>query len=373
MSILQKIAEIEAEMARTQRNKATMGHLGLLKARLAKLRRELLMPKSGPSGGGEGFDVAKTGDARVGFVGFPSVGKSTLLTNIAGVYSEVADYEFTTLTTVPGVIRYKGAKIQLLDLPGIIEGAKDGKGRGRQVIAVARTCNLILIVLDALKPLQHKTIIERELEGFGIRLNKKPPNVYFKKKEKGGINLTSTVAQSELDLETVKTILAEYKIHNADITLKVDATAEDIIDIVEGNRVYVPCIYVLNKIDQITIEELDIVYKIPHCIPISAHHKWNFDDLLERMWEYLSLIRMFADELFSRYTKPKGQLPDYNAPIVLPSGSPTVEDLCAKIHKNLLKEFKFALVWGSSVKHNPQRCGKDHVLYDEDVVQIVKK
>lgn len=48
---------------------------------------------------------------------------------------------------------------QLLDLPGIIEGAKDGKGRGRQVIAVGRTCNLILIVLDALKPLHHKRII----------------------------------------------------------------------------------------------------------------------------------------------------------------------------------------------------------------------
>ena len=104
-----------------------------------------------------------------GFVGFPSVGKSTLLTNLAGVYSEVAAYEFTTLTTVPGCIKYKGAKIQLLDLPGIIEGAKDGKGRGRQVIAVARTANLIFIVLDVLKPLGHKQIIEKELEGFGIR------------------------------------------------------------------------------------------------------------------------------------------------------------------------------------------------------------
>ena len=70
-----------------------------------------------------------------------------------------------------------GAKIQLLDLPGIIEGAKDGKGRGKQVIAVARTCNLIVIVLDAMKPVTHKRIIERELEGFGIRLNKQPPNI----------------------------------------------------------------------------------------------------------------------------------------------------------------------------------------------------
>lgn len=74
-STLAKIAEIEAEMARTQKNKATAHHLGLLKARLAKLRRELITPKGGGGGGpGEGFDVAKTGDARIGFVGFPSVG-----------------------------------------------------------------------------------------------------------------------------------------------------------------------------------------------------------------------------------------------------------------------------------------------------------
>lgn len=46
--------------------------------------------------------------------------------------------------------------------------------------------------------------------------------------------------------------------------------------------------------DQISIEELDIIYKIPHTVPISAHHKWNFDDLLEKMWEYLELIRMYV-------------------------------------------------------------------------------
>lgn len=365
-TILQKIAEIESEMARTQKNKATSNHLGLLKAKLAKLRRELIEPKGGGAAKpGEGFDVAKTGDARIGFVGFPSVGKSTLLSNLAGVYSEVAAYEFTTLTTVPGVIRYKGAKIQLLDLPGIIEGAKDGKGRGKQVIAVARTCNLILLVLDVLKPLHHKKLIEKELEGFGIRLNKRPPNISLKRKEKGGINLTTTCAQSTLDSDYVKTILGEYRICNADVILREDVTEDDLIDVVEGNRVYIPCIFVLNKIDQISIQELDILYKVPHTVPISAHHKWNFDDLLEKIWEYLALVRI--------YTKPKGQLPDYSAPVVLQAGRVTIEDFCNNIHKSIMKQFKNALVWGSSVKYQPQKVGREHELIDEDVVQILKK
>ena len=127
---------------------------------------------------------------------------------------QVAAYEFTTLTCVPGVVKYKGAKLQMLDLPGIIEGAKDGKGRGRQIIAVARTCSCLLIVLDAAKPLTHKLIIERELDGFGIRLNKQAANISIKKREKGGISLSSTVKLTKVDPDTVVSVLKEYKVIN---------------------------------------------------------------------------------------------------------------------------------------------------------------
>lgn len=89
------------------------------------------------------------------------------------------------------------------------------------------------------------------------------------------------------------------------------------------------------------------------------------DGLLEKIWEYLSLIRV--------YTKPRGQIPDYSSPVVLSSSSSKVEDFCCRIHKSLLEEFKYAVVWGKSVKHNPQKVGKDHQLQDEDVVQIIKK
>eukprot|EP00744_Colponema_vietnamica_P000442 GILI01000799.1.p2 GENE.GILI01000799.1~~GILI01000799.1.p2 ORF type:complete len:371 (-),score=111.71 GILI01000799.1:57-1169(-) len=369
MSIVQKIAEIENEMARTQKNKATAYHLGLLKAKLAKLRRELISGPAGGKGGaggpGEGFDVTKSGDARVGLIGFPSVGKSSLLNKLTGTFSAVASYEFTTLTCIPGVIRYKGAKIQLLDLPGIIEGAKDGKGRGRQVIAVGRTCNLILIVLDAMKPLTHKRIIEKELEGFGIRLNQKPPAISFRRKDKGGLAITNTVPLTKLDKELVTSICHEYRIHNADVVFKCDATADELIDVIEGNRVYIPCLYVLNKIDQITIQELDLLDRVPHYVPISVHQEWNLDALVEKMWHYLDLLRI--------YTKPKGQIPDYNSPVVVPAQKCTVEDFCLRIHKALVRQFKYALVWGKSVKHNPQKVGREHQLVDEDVVQIIKK
>ena len=153
--IMEKIATIELEMSRTQKNKATSAHLGTLKAKLAKLRRELITPKSqGGSAKEESFEVAKTGDSRIGFVGFPSVGKSTLLTNLAGVYSEVAAYEFTTLTTVPGCIKYKGAKIQLRDgkqltlpswmsfhhLPeyGIVSSSQSSSKAAAQILRTAR-------------------------------------------------------------------------------------------------------------------------------------------------------------------------------------------------------------------------------------------
>merc|ERR1712205_240039 len=206
MTTVQKIQDIEDEMARTQKNKATSGHLGLLKANLAKLKRELISDASGKSGGGgagEGFDVSKSGDARVGLVGFPSVGKSTLLNVLTSTFSEAAAYEFTTLTCIPGVIQYKGAKIQLLDLPGIIEGAKDGKGRGRQVISTARTCSLIIIVMDVSRPLTHKKLIEKELEGFNIRLNREKPDIKISRKEAGGITFTSEKPLTMLNKETI--------------------------------------------------------------------------------------------------------------------------------------------------------------------------
>lgn len=173
----------------------------------------------------------------------------------------------------------------MIDLPGIIEGAKDGRGRGRQVIAVAKTCHLIFIVLDVNKPLTDKRVIETELEGFGIRINKGPPNITFKKKDKGGLNISSTVPLTHITNDEIKAVMNEYRINSADIAIRCDATVDDLIDILEArSRSYIPVIYVLNKIDAISIEELDLLYRIPNAVPISSEHGWNIDELMEAMY-----------------------------------------------------------------------------------------
>ncbi|KAK1746010.1 ribosome-interacting GTPase [Skeletonema marinoi] len=370
-NVQDQIDKIEAEMARTQKNKATNYHLGTLKAKLAKLRSELLNGPGGKSAGskdaGRGFDVTKSGDTRIGLVGFPSVGKSTLLTTLTGTRSEAAAYEFTTLTCIPGTMKYKGARIQVLDLPGIIEGAAEGKGRGRQVISTARTCNLILVVLDAGKPLTHKKIIEAELFSFGIRINQVPPNIKIVKKEAGGIGYQEMTPQTKgMNAEVCRMVLKEFKISCAEVILREDVTVDQFIDVIEGNRAYIPVLYVFNKIDSITIEELDILDQMPNYVPISSRDEWNLDELMEEIWNKCNMLRI--------YTKPKGQIPDYDEPVILHSAkNPTVEEFCNRIHKSLMNSFSHAWVWGRSAKHQPQRVGKDHELMDEDVVQIVKK
>ena len=111
----------------------------------------------------------------------------------------------------------------------------------------------------------------------------------------------------------------EYRIASADIAIRCDATIDDLIDILEAkSRSYIPVIYALNKIDSISIEELDLIYRIPNACPISSEHGWNVDELLEQMWDQLQLRRI--------YTKPKGKAPDYSSPVVLRKSACTVED-----------------------------------------------
>ncbi|RNF00854.1 putative GTP-binding protein [Trypanosoma rangeli] len=370
MGLLERRKAIEEEIFRTQKNKKTEYHIGRLKGQLARIKTEMLENASRAAGarGGDGFEVRKSGDVRCALVGFPSVGKSSFLSRVTATTSEAAGYEFTTLTCIPGKLVYKGTEIQILDLPGIIEGAAEGKGRGRQVIATARTADIIILMLDAAKAEAQRSKIEAELETVGIRLNQRFPNVTFKKKPScsmNAISFTSTVKLTQGMSEALaKEILKDYGIHNAEVVIREDITIDQFIDIIEGNRRYMPCLYVYNKIDTITMEEMDRLSRLPHAVVLSLQWDLNVEEVIEEIWEHLNIIRI--------YTKKHGAHPDFTKPFVVKRNA-DVEHICKRIHKDIVSRFKYALVWGTSTKHQPQRVGIGHHLEDEDVLQIMLK
>jgi hypothetical protein len=364
MTIEEDIKSIEDEIRKTSYNKATMHHIGRLKAKLARLKEDLQKRATAKSaGGGEGYAVKKSGDATVIMVGFPSVGKSTLLNCLAGTDAEVADYEFTTLEVIPGTLLYKGARIQLLDVPGLIAGAAAGRGHGKEVLSVMRNADLILILVDVFHPQQYDILV-KELYDAGIRINTRPPVVVIHKASRGGITVNSTV-DLELDDRMIKAVLAEYKIHNAEVLIRERITLDDLIDVVIGNRKYIRALTVINKIDLASSERLQtLTERFPDAVTISAATSTNIEALRGRVYDELKFICI--------YMKPQGGSADMENPLVIKRDS-TMADVCSTIHRDFVEKFRYARIWGKSAKYGGQRVGLSHVLADGDVVSIVTR
>jgi ribosome-interacting GTPase 1 len=364
LAIDDEIKAVEDELQRTAYNKKSSHHIGKLKAKLARLRDEREKRKANASGGGgwERAAVKKSGHATVAIVGFPSVGKSTLLNKITDADSETGAYDFTTLSIIPGMMQFKGAIIQILDLPGLIEGASKGKGRGREVLSAARSADLVLLMLDVFET--NLPVLLNELYTAGLRLNRKPPEIVVYKKERGGITVNYTVRGKNIDELLVKDILREWGYVNCDIVIRDSITEDDLIDHLRGNILYVPAIASINKIDMVNKEFIDSLKKRMtdlHPVFISAEKNINLDALKDAMYDALDFIRI--------YLRPPGERADMDEPLVIRNGS-TVETICNNLHKDFRRKFRWANIWGKSVKFSGQRVGTEHRVCDGDIVTI---
>ena len=362
-SIDEQIKKIEEEIFNTQKNKATEHHIGKLKAKIARLR-DLSEKRKSSTTKGKGFALKKSGDATVGLIGFPSIGKSTLLNRITDANSRVGEYHFTTLEVIPGMMRYKGSKIQILDLPGLIIGAHKGKGRGKEILSAIRNVDLLLFMIES-KNIDHLDVMLKELYNSGIRLNRKKPDIVIKKTGQGGLLIKSTVKLTKISTKTIKSISSEY-ITNGEINIREDIDEDQLIDVFMSNRMYVPSIVVINKKDLVTNHKLDNdiknIKKLGwNVVAISASKKQGLEDLKDMIFNQLDLIRIFM--------KPVGKNPDFNEPLILKNGK-NVEDACKKLHKDFIKKFRYAQIWGDSVKYPGQKVGLNHILKDEDIITI---
>lgn len=357
----EKIQAFEDELKHTRYNKRTQGSIGLLKAKIARLKEEHVK-KGSKRLASEGFGVRKSGDATCVMVGFPSVGKSTILNKITGANSEVGAYDFTTVDVIPGTLEYGNVKIQIFDVPGLIEGASEGKGRGREILTCVMVADMVILIVDATKPEQLPKILA-ELYKADVRLNKKKPAVKLDRRPAGGIHISS-VKLTKMDKKTLLDILREFKYNSADIIIRDDIDADQLIDVIEGNKRYIPGLLVLNKIDLIPKDQLErLKAEIRPDVCISAEQSVGIEELKRKILEKLQLTRVYCKEV--------GKKAESTTPLVLKGNRITLRDACLEIHKDFLNRFKFARIWGKSARFDGQAIQNlDHKLADNDILEI---
>jgi ribosome-interacting GTPase 1 len=146
------------------------------------------------------------------------------------------------------MLEHHGARIQILDLPGIIAGASSGRGLGKRVLSVVRSADLVLFIVDVFQP-EGRDVLIRELNNIGIRVDQKPPNVVIERTNSGGLSVSYQTKPSRLSEDLTKDILRVYEINSGRVFVREDISDDQLVDVILQNRVYLPSLTVMNKID----------------------------------------------------------------------------------------------------------------------------
>lgn len=354
MAAENSVEELEEKLEETPVNKATEKERARLKSKIAKLKEKQRKARKG-TGDTSGYAVRKRGDATAALVGFPSVGKSSLLSALTNADPETGAYEFTTLDVEPGTLQHRGANIQVLDVPGLIGGAAQGRGDGTQVLSVVRNADLVLEVFDPDEMRVEK--LESELRDAGIRMDCDPPDINVEEKDSGRITVSS---HGSLDEDTVRQMARNAGYVNANVVVREPIDSVDrLVDGFAGSRRYMPSLRLVNKADTLTSDERESLRE-DGFLPVSAESEDNLDALRDSVFDGLDLIRV--------YMKRRGEV-DRDEPLILREGE-TVDDALDSLPGDMDKRFKSARVTGESSDFPEQKVGRSHKLMDEDVLSL---
>jgi ribosome-interacting GTPase 1 len=312
-----KIEALQQMLAVIPKHKGTDHMRADLRRRLAKLRQEAQQSGKAHSAREALLHVERQGAGQVALVGAPNTGKSSLIAALTHAHPAIAEYPFTTLLPLPGMMPYGGIQIQLVDTPPITpEYYEPWQGD------LIRRADAVLLVAD----LAEETLLD-QVEGVleqlcqsRIILCAEPP------------------ADRDPGLAYVGTLLVANKGEAPGADERCEVLRE-----LYGSRFPI--------------------------LRVSARTGEGLDVLRDTVYRRLGILRVFS--------KPPGKKPDLDAPFVLKQGS-TVLDLAGMVHKDFLTSLKSARIWGSPISANPsgsakypgQAVERDHLLTDGDVVEL---
>jgi len=350
-------------------------HKGTSKLRL-KLRRDLARfedeiekrakhKKMITSGAKSPWSIEKHPGGVVALVGITNSGKSSLFNALTGGKSLVGDYEFTTNEPVIGTTKHEDVVFGVVDLPALVENSSSGKNNGRKVFGVIRSSSLILFVCDLTKDVDDQLkLLLQEFDQSHIKINEKKPPVKIQRTGGGGIHLFGQKYYKG-DLEELKVLLRDSGLNNGTVTIFHEVDIEGVIDALDPRTVQKQAVVVGVKGDDKNTETqfMKLQKNWSHLfsvVGVSVHKNIGLDLLKKTLFENLGLMRI--------YTKEPGKKPT-DDPLLLKSDS-TVKAVCEAIHKSFVTTFRYARIFGASVKFEGTKVGLDHKLKDRDVVEL---
>jgi ribosome-interacting GTPase 1 len=239
--------------------------------------------------------VRREGVAQVALVGPPNVGKSSVLQALSEIQIRTGDYAFTTLRPVPALVRIGGVLVQLVEIPGLIEGANEDRGGGRALLGVLRAADAI---------------------------------VYC--------------ARPDADPAVLGVVMDEVALAGIDKPAFIAATRAD-------------------EAPPGAVETLAAAFPAHAVIEVSVLDESTLDTFRDEVWRLTGLIRVRL--------RVGGTVDDEPLALHPPS---TVVDVADLVHHDLAAAAIGARVWGPSSRFEGQRVGRDHVVADGDVLEILR-
>ena len=352
-------------------HKGTMKLRGEMNRKIALIRDDLDKKKrmgTGKSSGGPKLFIEKEGSAQIALIGMTNVGKSCLMRATTNSKVQVTPTPFSTHEPVPGIMSYKDVQYQIVEAPAVMEGAAEGKAGGNVTLGLARNADGVILMLDLGRdPIVQLELILAELEKTRVLVYKPSGRVDIDRRHSGTALRVILVGKLlGCSMAEVEQVLREYHVHDAIVRISGEVSLKDVEDAIFESTIYKPAVIVANKLDlpgaaaNLQCLKQHVKNKLP-VVAMSCERKLGMEELGKGLFDALGLIRI--------YTKEPGMRAHSDHPFALRKGA-TVNELAKNIHKELLMNFMFAMVWAKRLPFSPKKVGMNFVLDDGDIVEI---
>ncbi len=352
-------------------HKGTMKLRGEMNRKISLIRADLDKKKrmgTGKSSGGPKLFIEKEGSAQIALIGVTNVGKSCLMTATTNSKVIVTPTPYSTHQPVPGIMSYENVQFQIVEAPAVIEGSADGRAAGHVTLGLARNADGLILMVDLSRdPIEQLELVLAELEKSRVLVSKPSGRVDIDRRHAGAALRIILVGKLlDCSMQDVEDLLRSYKITDAIVRISGDVRLDDVEDAVFETTTYKPAVVVANKLDlkgaeaNLRILKQYVNGRLP-IVSMSCEQKTGINELGRALLESLRVVRV--------YTKEPGSREDTGHPFVLKHGA-TVNDLAKNIHKEMLQNFMFAMVWAKRLPFSPKKVGLGFMLEDGDIVEI---